>query len=68
MSVFQLKNSNISNIDENIIIQTYQSNDFKWIYIERIYKTQKSTKYNNAYITANGKIGTWYGIGVNGCV
>ena len=53
---------------ENIIIQIYHNNDFKWIYIDNIYNPENNIKYNTEYIIAKGKIGTWYGIGVNGWV
>ena len=68
ISVFQLKNSNIRSIQENIIIQIYQRSDFKWIYIDNIYNIENNIKNKTEYIIDSGKIGTWYGIGVNGWV
>ncbi|MDA7494841.1 hypothetical protein N8455_00705 [Candidatus Gracilibacteria bacterium] len=66
ISCFQLKNSNIKSIEENIIIPIYPRSDFRWIYIEPIYKTQKRIKYNTEYTIARGNTGTGYGTGVNG--
>jgi len=63
ISYFQLKNSNISNIEEKLINHIYHINHLIFMNIEVIYNTENKIKNNIEYIIGNGKIGTWKGTG-----
>ncbi len=63
---FQLKNSKINIIQENIIIHKYPKIFLNFTYIESIYNAENNIKNNNEYIIGKGKTGTLKGTGVKG--
>ena len=63
---FQLKNSKINIIQENIINPKYHKIFLNLTYIESIYSAENNMKNNIEYIIGKGKTGTLKGTGVNG--